>query len=93
MADISVNNRKGGVIFNTGPYGDPLKIRILKSIFACWRGPKNSLGRQMADISVNNRKGANFLHWTIWRQFSVFFSTKTMGIMKIRFGHQVGKNV
>ena len=29
-ADISVNNRKG-VIFNTGPYGDPsLKIKISK---------------------------------------------------------------
>ena len=24
-------------------------------------------------------------------QFSVFFSTKTMGVMKIHFGHRVGK--
>ena len=29
MADISLHNERG-VIFNTGPYGDPLKIKILK---------------------------------------------------------------
>ena len=31
MADISLNNPERGLIFYTGPYGDPsLKIKILK---------------------------------------------------------------
>jgi len=55
---ISVNNRKGA-IFNTGSHEDPLKIKILKSVFYMLEGTESQifmcLGSLMADISLNNQ--------------------------------------
>ena len=59
-----------GLIFNTGPYGDPpLKINILKIGFVHAREDQKKQAQsqsfmhlcpQMANIRVNNRKGVNF---------------------------------
>ena len=65
-----------GLIFNTGPYGDsPLKINILKSGFLHAREDQKI--DPEPKFHVPRDLGPQM--------------AKTMGIMKIHFGHCVGK--
>ena len=55
-----------GLIFNTGPYGDPpLKIKILKSGFLHAREDQK-IGPEPKYHVPSSEKEVNFQHWTIW---------------------------